>query len=208
MGDVKQGQGAPAGLRVVPGASAAEREDDRLARAFLAGDDAAFGELVRRHERAVLALVRRYAADGDGERDLAQRAFLKAFEAARRSTWLPRRAEVPFRAWLLRIALNLGRNHLRDARRWQRAPMSAAEEAAPVAAVGAAELERAERTRAVRAAVLALPRRQREVLTLRIDAELAFAEIARTLGISENAAKVNFHHAARRLRDVVARERP
>jgi RNA polymerase sigma-70 factor, ECF subfamily len=208
MGDTKDDEGAPVGLRLVRGRSEGERVDDRLARAFLAGDHVAFGELVRRHERAVIALLRRYARDGDAERDLAQRAFLNAFEAARRSTWLRGRAQVPFRAWLLRIALNLGRNHLRDARRWRRAPMAVAEEAAPVAAVGAAELERAERTRALRAAVLALPRRQREVLTLRIDAELSFAEIARTLGITENAAKVNFHHAARRLRDVVARENP
>ena len=45
-----------------------------------------------------------------------------------------------------------------------------------------------------------MPRRQREVLTLRIDAELSFAELADALGITENAAKVTFHHATRRLR--------
>jgi DNA-directed RNA polymerase specialized sigma24 family protein len=30
--------------------------------------------------------------------------------------------------------------------------------------------------------------------------DLAFAEVARAEGITENAAKVNFHHAVRRLR--------
>jgi RNA polymerase sigma-70 factor (ECF subfamily) len=78
-----------------------------------------------------------------------------------------------------------------------------------VAAVGTAALERAERERAVRAAVLGLPRRQREVLTLRVDAELPFREIAEVLGITELNARVHFHHAARRLRDVVGgREKP
>jgi RNA polymerase sigma-70 factor (ECF subfamily) len=56
----------------------------------------------------------------------------------------------------------------------------------------------------VRREVLRLPRRQREVLTLRVDAELPFAEIAETLGVTENAAKVSFHHATRRLRDALA----
>ena len=190
-------------LRVIAGATEAERADDLLVRAFLDGDDDAFGELVRRHERVVLAVVRRYAEGIDDARDLAQRAFLRAFEAARRSSWLHVRGPVPFRAWLLRIAVNLGKNHLRDARRWRRAPVGAADDVA-VPAVGTADLERAERERAVRAAVLTLPRRQREVLTLRVDAELSFREIGDVLGITENNAKVHFHYAAKRLREVVA----
>ena len=67
-------------------------------------------------------------------------------------------------------------------------------------------LERAERELRVRRAVLHLPHRQREVLTLRIDAELPFAEIAAALGVTENAAKVSFHHAVRRLRALVGEE--
>ena len=189
-------------LRVIAGSGAAERADDALVRAFLGGDDDAFGSLVRRHERTVLSVLRRYADDLDDARDLAQRSFLRAFEAARRAAWLRLKGPLPFRAWLLRIAVNLGKNHLRDVRRWRRAPVAAAE-AIAVPPQGSAALERAERERAVRAAVLDLPRRQREVLTLRIDAELPFREVADVLGITENNAKVQFHHALRRLRERV-----
>lgn len=205
MPDAPPRERAP-GLRLVTGgagAPASLASDDLLVRAFLAGDDRAFGELVRRHQRLVLSLTRRYARDADEAQDLAQRAFLNAFQASRRAGWLRGRQPFPFRAWLLRIAVNLGRNHVRDARRWPRAPALAAAEL-PVAAQGSESLERAERERAVRAAVLALPRRQREVLTLRIDAELPFREIAEALGITENNAKVTFHHATRRLRAAVA----
>jgi len=208
VANVTKETGAGAGLRVVRGASDEEQLDDALARSFLDGDDLAFTELVRRHERTVLALVRRYAEDADAARDLAQRAFLKAFVMARRSRWLRRRGAVPFRAWLLRVALNLGKNHARDTRRWRRERVEAAEGAVPVPPVGAAHLERQERERALHAAVLRLPRRQREVLTLRIDGELGFAEIAGLLGITESAARVNFHHAVKRLRDIVAGELP
>jgi RNA polymerase sigma-70 factor (ECF subfamily) len=208
MSDARDRGGARPGLRLVTAATASERSDEALVRAFLAGDDEAFGELVRRHERTVLALLRRYTegspAGFDAARDLAQQAFLRAFQAARRSSW--RRAAGPdsFRAWLFRVAVNLGRNHARDTRRWRRAPVEAAE-VVPVWGVGTAELERAERERAVRAAVLNLPQRQRDVLTLRIDADLSFREIAGVLGLTEGNARVHFHHAARRLRDAVAR---
>ncbi|BDG02799.1 RNA polymerase sigma factor [Anaeromyxobacter oryzae] len=181
--------------------------DEGLLAAFLVGDDDAFAELFRRHEALVLALVRRYARTPEDARDLAQRTFLRALEAARRTL---RRGPVavPFRRWLVRIAVNLAKNHLRDERRFSRAPLDALGSAEATQPEAPADLERAERTARVRRAVLELPRRQREVLTLRIDAELPFAEIALALGITENSAKVSFHHATRRLRALVEEDHP
>jgi RNA polymerase sigma-70 factor (ECF subfamily) len=205
-------------LRLVGGEDVrAPRDEDALVAAFLVGDDEAFGELVGRHEGMVLAIVRRYAMSPDDARDLAQRTFLRAFEAARRSLRSGTRSAVPFRRWLVRIAVNLAKNHRRDAQRWLRVPI----EDADAGSRGAADVDlaggspgpdaseallRREAEQRMRAAVLALPRRQREVLTLRIDAELPFAEIAAALGITENAAKVSFHHATRSLRATLAGE--
>jgi RNA polymerase sigma-70 factor (ECF subfamily) len=45
-----------------------------------------------------------------------------------------------------------------------------------------------------------LPFRQRTVVTLRIFSDLPFAHIAQAIGITENSAKVNYHHAIARLR--------
>jgi RNA polymerase sigma-70 factor (ECF subfamily) len=197
-------------LRLVPGGvTPARREEEGLVAAFLVGDDDAFGELVRRHEPMVLGIVRRYAATPDDARDLAQRTFLRAFEAARRSLRLGPRAAVPFRRWLVRVAVNLAKNHRRDALRLLRAPIEEADrEVAAAAGPDAREaLLRREAEARMRAEVLRLPRRQREVLTLRIDAELPFAEIAAALGITENAAKVSFHHATRALRAALAEDR-
>jgi RNA polymerase sigma-70 factor, ECF subfamily len=209
MNDAGDSSGRPT-LRVLPGGvTPARREDEALVAAFLVGDDEAFGELVRRHEPLVLRIVRRWAASTDDALDLAQRTFLKAFEAARRTL---RRASARerhgfvFRAWLVRIAVNVGKNHRRDVSRARKAPLEAlgAAEAAPP--VAPAALQRDEEARRMRAAVAGLPRRQREVLTLRIDAELPFAEIADVLGTTENAAKVTFHHAVKRLREHLEEE--
>jgi len=201
----EEGEGKRPMLRVVQGAPGrGKREEEALLAAFLVGDDEAFGALVRRHEKLVLSLVRRYSRTPEDARDLAQRTFLRAFEAARKALRRAPHGAVPFRRWLVRIAVNLAKNHLRDETRFRMMPLDKVEEgrlgtepAAP------AELERTRRSEQVRRAVLALPRRQREVLTLRVDAELPFAEVAEALSITENAARVSFHHAVRRLRDLL-----
>jgi len=178
--------------------------DDELLRTFLGGDEWAFGELFRLHAPLVLAIVRRYASGPDEARDLVQRAFLRALEAARRG--LGRGGDIAFRPWLIRIAVNLAKNHARDAARRQKASLAAAADLQLASAAPSPDgaIDRDRRARRMRLAVLQLPRRQREVVTLRIDADLSFAEIGAAIGITENNAKVHFHHAAKRLRELLA----
>jgi RNA polymerase sigma-70 factor (ECF subfamily) len=191
---------ADAEAEVSPGA----RSDAALVGAFVAGDSEAFGTLVERYQRLVYSLVRRYGRTPEETQDLAQKAFVRAFAAAGRILpKLERQPETMFKAWLVRIAVNVGKNHVRDRRRWRMEPESTLVEV-PAGGVGAPEaLELAQKRRQVREAVLGLPKRQREVLTLRVDGDLPFAEVAATLGISENNAKVHFHHAVKRLRVLI-----
>ncbi len=178
--------------------------DGELLASFLEGGEEAFCALVKRHERLVLRVVRRHARGPEEARDLAQRTFLRAFEAARRllrsTDAREQLAAFPFRAWLVRIALNLGRNHARQARRWPQAPAAVLDERASTCPTALEHLLEDEKRQRLQREVLELPRRQREVLSLRLDAELPFSEIASALGITENNAKVHFHHAVKRLR--------
>ena len=194
-------------LRLVP---VGPRSDSALCQDFLAGDASAFGELVRRHQDVVFRMLRRYTRTADDALDLSQRAFLQAFEAARRS--LPRlqkaTSEVPFKAWLLRIAVNLAKNHARDASKWPSAPLEAIDQQGKGAAPAVEQLMQSQREALTKKAVLQLPRRQREVLTLRVDGALAFAEVAATLGITEGNAKTHFHYAVKRLRDEIRKLAP
>jgi RNA polymerase sigma-70 factor, ECF subfamily len=194
---------------VRPGGAASAPSDEALCGAFLAGDAAAFGQLFERHRGLVFALVRRYTSTAEDAADLTQQAFLRALEASRRVfARLSPQAPAPFRAWLVRVALNLAKNHARQGLRWRPVLVEAAsDDVAEDPAEGAeAALARTEDARRMRQAVLALPRRQREVLTLRVDGGLAFKDIAQTLGITENNAKVQFHLAVKRLKADVAGE--
>jgi RNA polymerase sigma-70 factor (ECF subfamily) len=172
-------------------------EDADLLEAFRAGEVKAFEELVRRYQRPVLAIARRFARDADDAEDLAQRAFINASQRA--AGW----RGGSFKSWLFRIVVNLAKNHLRDTARFDRGEEAQEREAAPVESTAEARIESAQQQRALREAVARLPRRQREVLLLRIDGDLPFAEIAQTLGITEVNAKVNFHHAVQKLKQWV-----
>ena len=184
---------------VLSGGSTAS--DEVLLGQFLGGETRAFGELVRRHQRLVQALVRRYAARPEDTADLAQAAFLRAFAAARRS--LARAGtEQPglFRAWLVRIAVNVGKNHARDAGRWRFEDAAVLTEVAAPNGDPTALMELAQRRRRLRTAMGCLSARQRDVVALRVDGGLPFREVADALRMTENNAKVHFHHAVRRLK--------
>jgi RNA polymerase sigma-70 factor (ECF subfamily) len=203
-----ESQRAKPELRLVPRAGQGTMPDEALLAAFLQGDDGAFGQLCARHEPLVLSLVRRWARSPEDARDLAQRTFLRALQAARKSVRGASRLARPveFRRWLVRIAVNLAKNHARDEARAGRVALEALGPAEGREPEAPSLVLRRERERHLRRAVAALPPRQREVLTLRVDAELPFAEIAAALGITENSAKVSFHHATRALRAALAEE--
>jgi RNA polymerase sigma-70 factor (ECF subfamily) len=171
--------------------------DAELLAAFRSGDVRAFETLVRRYQSPVLAIARRFARDEDDAEDLAQRAFINASQRA--SGW----RGGSFKSWVFRIVVNLAKNHLRDTARFDRSEEAQERERESTGPDAEGMLERAQQQRVVRNAVAKLSRRQREVLLLRIDGDLPFAEIARTLGITEVNAKVNFHHAVQKLKKLV-----
>ena len=76
--------------------------DMELVRLSAAGDRAAFGDLVRRHGSSVRALLRRMGADGSMADDVAQDAFITAFERIAEF-----RGEGTFPAWVRRISARL-----------------------------------------------------------------------------------------------------
>jgi RNA polymerase sigma factor (sigma-70 family) len=79
-----------------------DQHDVELAALAAAGGRREFGELVRRHGSAVRSLLRRMGAQGAEADDVAQDAFLQAFEKCAEF-----RGEGTFAAWVKRIAARL-----------------------------------------------------------------------------------------------------
>src|SRR4051812_40509988 len=111
--------------------SIASLHDVELSTLAATGERRAFGELVRRHGSAVRGLLRRMGAQAAEADDVAQDAFLAAFERIAEF-----RGEGTFAGWVKRIA---ARQYLRRLQRERRLSMLTADEegdemADPVAA--------------------------------------------------------------------------
>lgn len=170
--------------------------DAALITAWQAGDERAATELVRRHARA-LARYLSAAGAGDGEiDDLVQETLVRAFRAIGRF-----QGRSQFRTWLLTI----GRNVLRDAVRRSRVrvvPLDerfAARDGDPYERTVADETER----RLAEGLRLLTPM-QRDVFLLRVQQGLEYTEIATALDTSPGSARVHYHHAVRRLKEIIA----
>jgi len=82
--------------------------DDKLVARYLAGDLAAFDELVARHKTGLFSYLRSMVGSKEDAEDLLQETFLRVIAA------LPRyRAQGKFRAWIYRIARNLAHDRAR-----------------------------------------------------------------------------------------------
>ena len=171
--------------------------DQDLAERFRDGDRAAFDALVRRHQKGMWRLIRRYVKSDADAADVTQLAFVRAFRglAAFRGT-------ATVRSWLYRIAINCALSWLRDHRREEASEIDddALTDGKPSAHARISDGQDGAR---LRRAIGQLPPKQKLVLELRVFDDLSFKEVAELADCTENTAKVNFHYAVKKLRDLL-----
>jgi RNA polymerase sigma-70 factor (ECF subfamily) len=183
---------------------AAHDSDVALMARLRAGEEAAFRELIERHQRGVINFIHRSIGDAWEAEDLAQRVFLQVFRSAHRYE-----PTAKFTTWLYTIAHNFIRNEYR--RRGRRGAesfeaLTETEEGAQQfpdtrAADPAREVAARELQEKIRAAVAQLPEAQRTAVILCRYEGLAYDEIAGVLGCSVAAVKSLLHRARETLKE-------
>lgn len=166
-----------------------DRADSRLVMAAVSraqkGDMEAMHFLYVRYADDVLRYVRSFVHDHHEAEDITQNVFIKLIDAIKKYE----QREVPFTAWILRVARNAALDHMRARR------------ATPCEEVRLEDDGRSqvasERGRDLRQALEQLPEDQREVLVLRHIVGLSPTEIADTLGRTESSVH-GLHHRGRR----------
>lgn len=188
-------------------------EEAALVAAARVGDDRAFGELVRRHQRAAYRLAFAHLLDHDEADDAVQEAFLAAHAGlagfrgtSRFGTWLARivirkaidrRRGQRRRAWLPRLFA--GRARGVEAAALGVAPAGVV----PVAPDGGgpeAVARRSQLLAALREATAGLATRQRQVFALHVLEGRSLAEVAELLGVGEGTVKQHLSRALARVR--------
>lgn len=177
--------------------------DEELVARTLAGQVEAFSRLVERYQRPVLSLIYRMVHDPVLSEDLAQEAFVRAYQ--RLDTYQPGRK---FSSWLFKVAHNRTIDHLR-----RKVPDEVDLEASTDGGESTWEVleadedtasperhfEMGETARSITGALRALRDNYREVLVLRFEHELSYQEIADVTGASLSSVKVQLHRARKAL---------
>jgi RNA polymerase sigma-70 factor, ECF subfamily len=168
---------------------AAPDPDDQLVRRAVEGDQGAFTELVRRHERRVFAVTMRMLGREEDALDATQDAFLTVFRKIDQF-----RGESAFTTWLHRIAVNACYDILRKKARQPVLHLAGEDDRMPEAGppvadhagdvAGGIDVARA---------LLEVPEDFRAVLVLADVHDLAYEEIAAILDIPTGTVKSRLH---------------
>ncbi|MFY9853919.1 MAG: sigma-70 family RNA polymerase sigma factor [Terracidiphilus sp.] len=162
-----------------------------------------FSAVVARHRAQIFRFLLASTRDVDLAETLTQDCFLKAHR-----NWASFRGESSAMTWLMRIAINLQKDHWRNRRmqfwrhtRANAVDLSEASEWLPSGERSAEQqLLAQERVRQVSKAVAGLSERQRTVFLLRYVEEAELSEIARATGLSEGTVKAHLSRAVTRVR--------
>ena len=173
--------------------------DRALVDAAAAGSREAFDELVRRHQAAIVTLVRVLTSGRGDADDLAQEAFVRAWTSVRSF-----RGESTFRTWLHRVAINVVRTsqtrHGRFLRMFTRARDDTPEPESPDEPVDASLARR----QVIDRALATLPDDLRVAVTLRDLQGLDYKEIAAALDVPIGSVESRIFRARQRLRPLLA----
>jgi RNA polymerase sigma-70 factor (ECF subfamily) len=183
--------------RFVRAADLRAGDGDSLLRSAIArakeGDTGALHFLYVRYADDVYGFVNSIVRDHHEAEDITQNVFAKLLRIIGKYE----QREVPFRAWILRVARNAALDHVRARRQIPVEEVRASDEGH--------EHVGPERYRSLRAALDGLPGDQREVLILRHIAGLTPPEIAEVLGKSESSIH-GLHHRGRGALQAALRE--
>ena len=180
------------------------REEELIRRAAQ-GDDGAFEQLVRAHQRQVYNLCLRICCNEADAMDLSQEAFIRAWRGLGQYQF-----GAEFSTWLYRLTRNVCIDFLRAQKRRQTVPLhlndDEGETELPLPDTAEGPEERAvagERRRALAQAMQALSPEHREILTLRVIEDLPYEQIAQILGVRTGTVKSRLARARISLKNIL-----
>lgn len=180
-------------------------DQDLVARAR-AGNQEAFERLVEENQNKVYSLALRLVGDREEALDLAQEAFLKAWQGLKAF-----QGESSFSTWIYRLTTNVCIDYLRKQKRRQGVETAVSlddedsgwAEPADWEQDPQRKLEQSERVRALGKAMEQLPEHQRRALVLREISGLSYQEIGQALDLDLGTVKSRIARARLALRKIL-----
>ena len=194
----------PLELALPTAVSAAREDDDDLVARLRRGERVAIGEAYAAHHAAVRAFARRLVGDETAAEDIVHDVFVRLPDVVARF-----RGESALRGFLIGVAANRARHHIRAAIRRRRAMEKLAarerEPAASPAGPGEVAMRRRLADR-LSAALDKLPMDQRVAFVLCEVEQRSAVEAAGILEVPDGTVRSRLFHARKRLRELLAAE--
>jgi RNA polymerase sigma-70 factor (ECF subfamily) len=168
------------------------RTDAELVNAVLNGEKQAFAVLVRRYERPVRAVALDVLGDYHLAADVSQEAFVKAYEQL-----VGLRKPEAFCPWLMKIVHRCALNSVRRKLKEPRLEMKAA------AFIKNPDGQLDEEKQGLLAAIVKLPRSEKQVVMLRYLGDKSVREVADIVGRSVGTVTKQLSRAHKRLRNIL-----
>jgi RNA polymerase sigma-70 factor (ECF subfamily) len=179
-----------------------QEEDFAAIRRVLAGDNAAFKIIEKRYRKLIASLIRRMIKNEDDVDDLTQETFIKAYNALHTFHF-----GFSFSSWIYRIASNNCIDFIRK-RRFPTVsldqPISKSEDEQYIEIVDNTyvpdvDVLSEERRNAIMTAIENLPDNYKNIIKLRHEEELDYAQIAEQLNIPLGTVKAHLFRARKLL---------
>ncbi len=148
-----------------------------------------------RHQSELLGMLYCLTGNAEDARDAFQEAFVKCW---RRRESLDQIEDL--RAWVFRVALNVGRDMRATAWRRRRRPLPEDDMAAAPQVPPHEDLDRRERLAMIQRALRDLRAEEQEVFLLRQNAQMTYEQIAASIDIPVGTAKTRMRLALEKLR--------
>lgn len=186
-----------------------DREESEVVSAAKVGNAVAFEELVRRHGDKMFRRALSMMRDEDTALDMTQMAWIKAWK---RLTQF--QGDSSFATWMTRVTINVCLDHIRKAKRWKFAESiedmeensGGVERKLPIIEANPTErLEREELKKKIDNALAQLSEGHRAVIVMHTFEEMAYKEIAESLGCSIGTVMSRLFYARRNLASILKR---
>src|ERR1700689_167917 len=208
MADVPKSMAASASAISLPARARKREEEAELVRLAQSGEEAAFEELIRRHQQRVFGLVHGILRRREDVEDVVQQVFLKVFVSLKRFD-----LRAAFSTWLYKITVNECWDYLRKKKVRPLVYETDLSEEQVSRLDGVVSAERPPESPARRAETKdlldqlleELPERDRELLVLKEVEGFSVQELAEILDLNVNTVKVRLFRARARLMDVYRR---
>jgi RNA polymerase sigma factor (sigma-70 family) len=167
--------------------------------AILAGNQSAYAELVKNHQRYVFTLALRFTRSREDAEEVAQDTFVKAYRSL-----ASYQRSAKFSTWLYTIVYNTAMTYLRK-KRLDTSSIDDEGSAIQLESYGSMSedlsVERKSRSFYVNKAIENLRTDDATMINLFYQGEQSLEEIAKVMGMEANTVKVKLHRARQRLKN-------